>query len=135
MLETDMVEKGVAFLKQQRQYTQLKQEVPFLSRCIDVVLLDQDNNVLSIEFKVSKWRHAIEQAKNHKLGADKAYICLPERKLSETLSAAVEEAGLGLFFFSTTSTNVIYEAIPAPATGGNIPLFRKMLLESVSKIS
>lgn len=135
MLETDMVEKGVAFLKQQRQYTQLKQEVPFLSRCIDVVLLDQDNNVLSIEFKVSKWRHAIEQAKNHKLGADKAYICLPERKLSETLSAAVEEAGLGLFFFSTTSTNVIYEAIPAPAAGGNIPLFRKMLLESVSKIS
>jgi len=135
MLESDMVEIGVAFLRQQKQYHIVKQEVPFLSRCIDVVLLDQEDKVISIEFKVSKWRHAIEQAKNHKLGADKAYICLPERKLSDPLSTAIKEAGIGLYFFSTTSTAVIYEAIPAPEANGNVPFFRKMLLESVSKIS
>lgn len=134
MLESYMVEIGVAFLRQKKQYSFVKQEVPFLSRCIDVVLLDQDDNVVTIEFKVSKWRHAIEQAKNHKLGADKAYICLPERKLSDPLSAAVKEAGIGLYFFSVTADEAIYEVIPAPKTNGNIPVFRKMLLESASKI-
>lgn len=129
MLESEMVEVGVKFLRTQTEFKLVRQEVPFLSRCIDVVLLDQANEVVSIEFKVSKWRHAIDQAKNHKLGADKAYICLPERKLTDILSQAVYEAGIGLLFLETDPPKV-YEVIPAPVIHKNIAAFRDMLIKN-----
>lgn len=123
MLESEMLSKGLSFLENNKQYKIVKQEVPFLSRCIDVILINEYDEIISIEFKVSKWRHAIEQAKNHKLGADKAYICLPERNISEVLKKAVADAGIGLFLFDSSKDDVIYEAIPAPSQKENIPVF------------
>ena len=134
MLESEMMDLGMEYFKCQDQFSLIKQEVPFLSRCIDVVLLDKNGNVISIEFKVSKWRHAIEQAKNHKLGADKAYICLPERKITKVLEKAIHDAGLGLLFFNLDSKDVVHEVIPAPSYGENIPAFREMLINNFSKI-
>lgn len=60
-----MAEAGYDFFCSQNQYKMIKQEVPFLSRCIDLVLVDE------------------------------AYICLPERKISEELRKAICNAGLG----------------------------------------
>ena len=134
MLESEMLSKGLSFLENNKQYKIVKQEVPFLSRCIDVILINEYDEIISIEFKVSKWRHAIEQAKNHKLGADKAYICLPERNISEVLKEAVVDAGIGLFLFDSSKTDVIYEAIPAPSQKENIPVFRNILLETINKL-
>ena len=134
MLESEMLSKGLSFLENNKQYKVVKQEVPFLSRCIDVILINEYDEIISIEFKVSKWRHAIEQAKNHKLGADRAYICLPERNISEVLKKAVEDAGIGLFLFDSSKDDMIYEAIPAPSQKGNIPVFRNILLETISKV-
>ena len=135
MLELEMMKLGTEYLSRQCQFHQIKEEVPFLSRCIDAVLLDRSDNLISIEFKISKWRQAIEQAKNHKLGSDKAYICLPERKLTETLTQAILEAGVGLFFFSPNAVEVVYEVIPAPKINQNITVFREMLLKNISKIN
>ena len=134
MLESEMLSKGLSFLENNKQYKIVKQEVPFLSRCIDVILINEYDEIISIEFKVSKWRHAIEQAKNHKLGADKAYICLPERNISEVLKKAVVDAGVGLFLFDSSKADVIYEAIPAPSQKENIPVFRNILLETIDKV-
>jgi len=134
MLESEMLSKGLSFLENNKQYKIVKQEVPFLSRCIDVILINEYDEIISIEFKVSKWRHAIEQAKNHKLGADKAYICLPERNISEVLKKAVADAGIGLFLFDSSKADVIYEAIPAPSQKENIPVFRNILLETINKV-
>lgn len=134
MLESEMLSKGLSFLENSKQYKIVKQEVPFLSRCIDVILINEYDEIISIEFKVSKWRHAIEQAKNHKLGADKAYICLPERNISEVLKKAVSDAGIGLLLFDSSKEDVIYEAIPAPSQKENIPIFRTLLLDSISKV-
>ena len=134
MLESEMLSKGLSFLENNKQYKIVKQEVPFLSRCIDVILINEYDEIISIEFKVSKWRHAIEQAKNHKLGADKAYICLPERNISEVLKEAVVDAGIGLFLFDSSKADVIYEAIPAPSQKENIPVFRNILLETINKV-
>ena len=135
MLETEMIERGTKYFKSQSQISLVRQEVPFLSRCIDIVLLDQEENLISIEFKISKWRHAIEQAKSHMLGADKAYICLPERRVTASLVNAIQEAGLGLLFFSTNGEEAIYEVVPAPNDKKNIPAFRDMLLVNVSRIA
>ena len=65
MLESEMLSKGLSFLENNKQYKIVKQEVPFLSRCIDVILINEYDEIISIEFKVSKWRHAIEQAKKY----------------------------------------------------------------------
>jgi hypothetical protein len=130
-----MTKLGFEYLRLQDQFYQVVQEVPFLSRCIDIVLLDRSDVLISIEFKVSKWRHAIEQAKNHKLGADKSYICIPKRKLTSILIQALDQAGIGLFFYSPTEEELLYEVIPAPEKNMNIPAFRELLLMNISKIN
>ena len=114
MLEVEMMTKGFAYLAQLSQYRIVKQEVPFLSRCIDIVMIDQNDTIISIEFKVSKWRHAIEQAVNHKLGADMSYICLPKRRVTDVLVKALNDSGIGLMLFDENSESVITEVIPGP---------------------
>ena len=135
MLEVEMMTKGFAYLTQLSQYRIVKQEVPFLSRCIDIVMIDQNNTIISIEFKVSKWRHAIEQAVNHKLGADMSYICLPKRRVTDVLVKALNESGIGLMLFDENSESVITEVIPASINSTNNPAFRKMLIENIGKVS
>lgn len=134
MLEVEMAKKGFAYLSDKPEYSVLKQEVPFLSRCIDLVMIDTQGELISIEFKVSNWRHAIEQATNHKLGADKAYICLPKRGITEGLRDAVNDAGIGLMFYDEDSNEPIYEVIPPPHDHSNIPAFKKMLLSNVERV-
>lgn len=134
MLESEMTEQGIAYFVSQEKYKLVKREIPFLSRCIDVVLLDDENKIISIEFKVNNWRHAIEQAKNHKLGADKAYICIPKRKISESFSNAIKDAGIGLMEFDPNETEIIHEVISAPNEASNIPVFRNILRDNVINI-
>lgn len=134
MLEEEMMRVGFEYLLQQSDYKLVQQEIPFLSRCIDVVLVTDEDEIISVEFKVNKWRHAIEQAQNHKLGADKAYICLPKRSVTKALRTAVEQAGIGLYLLDPDAEKVIYEAIPAPQVKYNIPVFRSMLLDNLRKL-
>lgn len=135
MLETEMMAKGFSYLSGLPQYKTVKQEVPFLSRCIDVILVDRNDVIISVEFKISKWRHAIEQAINHKLGADKSYICLPKRRITPLLLSALEESGVGLMLFDEDNEETITEVVPAADSFANIPAFRKMLVENINKIT
>lgn len=134
MIEYDMMESGYKYLSQQPNIKVIKKEVPFLSRCIDIVIINKSNEIISIEFKLSKWRHAIEQAINHKLGADKAYICLPKRKVTPTLSKAIQDAEIGLLLYDGDSDIKIIEAIPLPDKKSNISVFRNILFENTMKI-
>lgn len=134
MIEYDMMESGYKYLSQQPNIKVIKKEVPFLSRCIDIVIINKSNEIISIEFKLSKWRHAIEQAINHKLGADKAYICLPKRKVTPALSKAIQDAEIGLLLYDGDSNIKIIEAIPLPDKKSNISVFRDILLENTMKI-
>lgn len=102
-----MVEKRL-LAKEKRVYV----EVPFLSRCIDMVIINQ-NEIISIEFKIGNWKKAIKQAKDHSLGADKAYICLPPRKkISDELREELAKNGIGLYFYRETEYP-LEEIIPA----------------------
>ena len=49
MLESEMLSKGLSFLENNKQYKVVKQEVPFLSRCIDVILINEYDEIISIE--------------------------------------------------------------------------------------
>lgn len=129
-----MAEAGYDFFCSQSQYKMIKQEVPFLSRCIDLVLVDEEEKIISIEYKISNWRHAIEQATNHKLGADEAYICLPERKISEELRKAIYTAGLGLLFYNAQRNDCIYKVIAPPEYSANVSAFKRILRNNVERI-
>jgi hypothetical protein len=128
-----MVDICYGYLSELKNVKMIKREVPFLSRCIDIVVLDNEDNIITIEFKVHKWRQAIEQASNHKLGADKAYICLPKRKVTNTLLNALTDAGLGLFLFDEENEIKMIEAISVESKN-SIEAFRNLLYNNVMKV-
>ena len=78
--------------------------VPFLSRCIDLVL-QEEGKIISIEFKLHDWKRGIEQAKHHLLGVDESYICLPEREPSKTLIDTSKQNRIGLLLYVENKQN------------------------------
>lgn len=76
-------------------------DVPLLGRCVDLVFI-QDGALVTVEFKMRDWRRAIKQARDHQLGSDYAYICMPKRKAASPMLELLAETGVGLFFYSAT---------------------------------
>ena len=74
-------------------------EVPILGRSADIAYF-QNGFVYSIEFKLKDWKRALLQARDHLLGADYSYICMPKRSLSDEMTSRFRESGIGLFFFA-----------------------------------
>jgi len=73
--------------------------VPLLGRCVDLAYI-QKGNIVTVEFKLNAWRRAIRQARDHRLGADLAFVCIPERKVSHQMREEFLRAGVGLLFYS-----------------------------------
>ena len=130
MLEEEMVSNGVEFLKT-LPFQWIRAEVPFLSRCIDVLALDEENQLVSIEFKVTKWRHAIKQASEHSLASDKAYICLPRKKPTPALLKALREVGVGLMLYDIDSHEI---RIVLESEKRNVVLFREQLINTALQV-
>jgi hypothetical protein len=136
MFEMDMVNACYNyFLSNDANLSDVICEVPFLSRCIDMVLLTKDKQTVTIEFKIKNWRQALVQAKNHKLGADRSYICLPERNPSEELLNILEREEIGLYLFNPSSSCIIHEFVPAPHNKKKIDIFNNMLITTAKNIS
>ncbi|MGJ3241510.1 MAG: hypothetical protein ACFE0O_00925 [Opitutales bacterium] len=73
----------------------------------------QAGAVYTIEFKLKDWRRAIEQARDHQLGADFAYICLPERKVTPAMRDAAERNGIGILEFQEKDDWPFSTVLPA----------------------
>ncbi|MDE6389667.1 MAG: hypothetical protein K2L82_17975 [Lachnospiraceae bacterium] len=97
--EWEMVLECKECLEQKKEYKKIECEIPFLSRCIDMVLISQSDKVITIEFKLTKWRDAIAQAYDHLRGADYAYVCMPKRNPSGKLIDALKQNGIGLLLY------------------------------------
>lgn len=78
-------------------------EVPFMSRIIDLVILE-DEEITSYELKVRKWKHAIEQMKEHRIAASYCYLCMPKQTVSQKLSKKIIEE-LNFYGFGFTLWN------------------------------
>ena len=85
--------------------------VPFMARCIDLVLLS-DDEIHAVEFKLKDWRRGIAQARDHLLGADYVYLCLPVRQPSDALIAACDDSGVGLLMFDPEGTEPFQREAP-----------------------
>jgi len=88
-------------------------DAPLLGRCADLVYIAK-NKLFSVEFKLKDWKKAIKQARDHRLGADYAYICMPERKVSVEMREEIRRSGLGLIFYRKQGRWPFKEIIKAP---------------------
>lgn len=90
-------------------------EVPFMSRVIDLVVLE-DKEIISFELKMRKWKHAIEQMKEHRIASSYCYLCMPKQSVSEKVSQRIIEE-LAFYGFGFTlwdeSTAELKKVLPA----------------------
>lgn len=134
MTENDLVLKCYDNFARDKEYKKVLLEVPFLSRSIDMVLVQNDETIITIEFKLHDWKKALMQAKDHALGADKAYICLPMRKLSEKIEYSFKNSGIGLLFYDDR-TNEILEAISPSVETSKWEMWRTSLFNAITACS
>lgn len=87
-------------------------EVPLLGRSVDLAYIFR-GKIFAIEFKLKNWRRAIDQSRDHLLGADFAYICMPERKVTDEMRQELESYGIGLVFFKKDGRWPFKEVISA----------------------
>lgn len=135
MVEANMVDACYEYLTRLNSFTNVVREVPFLSRCIDMVMITQENETITVEFKIKNWRHAIEQVKSHKLGADRAYICLPIKRPSEELLNALSKEHVGLYLYSPDNPQMMHEYLPAPRNSSKVEAFASLLQSKISYIT
>jgi hypothetical protein len=84
---------------------------------------------------MKNWRKALTQAKNHRLGADQSYICLPSRAPSEYLLNMLALENIGLYLYDPLKSSPMYEYLPAPVNVQRIQIFNNMLFKTVKFIS
>lgn len=107
-----------------------KWEAALLGRSIDLVFVYEDA-VHSVEFKLKDWRKGLKQARDHQLGADFAYLCLPGKNLTEQLSSEAREAGVGILFFQDDGDFPFAIAIQAEHSSSQWPVARDRLLTAM----
>ncbi len=73
-------------------------EVPCLSRCIDLIILERGVTT-AIEFKLKDWRRGLSQAREHLLAVDTSIVCLPWRRTTDEMMQAFSSSGVGLSLF------------------------------------
>jgi hypothetical protein len=73
-------------------------EAAIMGRSADLVYLEE-NHLVSVEFKLKDWRRGLRQARDHQIGADFAYLCIPHWEPTEALRTAASDVGVGLLGF------------------------------------
>jgi hypothetical protein len=101
-------------------------EAPLLGRSIDLVYWD-GQSVVSIEFKLKDWRRGLRQARDHRIGADYAYLCMPMAEPSDEMCRAAAEAEVGLLAFDEQGDMPFRTALPAPRSSVTSPFARDSL--------
>jgi hypothetical protein len=129
--EFDMVNDCYTFIKDLIWLKYVALEVPFLSRCIDMVLVDKYDFIYTVEFKISNFNKAFEQAKDHSLGADFSFICMPFKKVNQIL---LKKENIGyISYHYQDRIKMKYEYYPSFDKNFVKTPFRNMLLANTIK--
>lgn len=75
MKEKELQENVFHFFRLEKKKVFL--EIPFMSRIIDLVLLENES-IVTIEFKIHNWRRAINQMLEHRIASDFCNLCMPK---------------------------------------------------------
>jgi len=99
-----------SFLKSSHFRTSLLYtEVPVFSRCVDVVVLNNKNQISAIEFKREKWREAIDQVMRVATSFDYLEICVfkpQQEELRKDILNTCSFMGIGVYFINPTNMKV-----------------------------
>ncbi len=107
-------------------------EVPILGRTVDLAYIE-NRLIFTIEFKLGDWRKGLVQARDHLLGADYAYICMPRRRVSDEMRSELEEVGVGLVFYRENRGWPFEEVIKASRSRETWEVCRSWVLEYIDK--
>ena len=105
--ELDMVDAFFrsGHFKQSRMFV----EIPVFSRCVDMVVLNNRNEVSAIEFKKEKWKEAIDQVLRVSTSFDFLEICIlapAHDELKKEIVTCCREQGIGVYFMNPTTMKV-----------------------------
>lgn len=75
-------------------------QVPLYNRVIDLVALDNDMNIIGIEFKLRDWKKALQQLRSNSNSFDYMYICIPEGRYLSKLKKSASEIGAGVMIYN-----------------------------------
>lgn len=130
MTESELVADSLRRILRRRSVT-VCCNVPLLGRCVDLAYI-AGRALVSVEFKLRDWRRAVLQARDHRLGADFAYICMPERSVSDAMMGELRRSGVGLMFYRENGRWPFKEVIAASKSTEIWPAanaaFRKYIL-------
>jgi hypothetical protein len=113
MNESVLHEKVLNYYRKKKK--NIFSEVPFMSRIIDLVVIEGEE-ITSYELKIRKWKHAVEQMKEHRIASSYCYLCMPKQSISERLlKRIVEELVFYGFGFALWNENYgeIENVLPA----------------------
>jgi hypothetical protein len=128
-----MVKDSYNYLSSLQIYKSITLEVPFLSRCIDMVIVTNDDKIITIEFKIQNLNHAIRQAQDHALGSHYPCICIPERKAIDLNYFIMKN--IGLMYYNQLRIDRIRILYLPVHNQRIVAAFNKNLFEIVEKVN
>lgn len=105
--------QNIIFENLRKKYKFVFKEVAILSRCADLIFVNEDDRFISLEIKLNNWRKAILQALDHQLVVDESYICIPYKKkgVSKKLLDNIANTGIGVYVFNIEDRKISLEKI------------------------
>jgi hypothetical protein len=91
-------------------------EVPVFNRSVDLVKFNlTSNSITAIEFKLYKWKKAINQVLQVSISFDYLEICVNEPKTEKTKELIIDECknlGIGVYFFNDSTNQFQHSLMP-----------------------
>ena len=100
--ESSLLNPVVGYIKRKGFRLQAS-ELPFYQRSVDIYGFSITNyKTIAIEFKLHKWKKAVEQALLYQLCADEVYIAMPKKFIGRVNFDFLTKYGIGLIAVSET---------------------------------
>lgn len=100
-------------------------EAAILGRSADLLYL-YDDALITVEFKLRDWRRALHQARDHQVGGDFSYVCVP-REPTPALRKAARSDGIGVMRFEEEGLWPFSIIEPAARSSRTWPVLRDEL--------
>jgi hypothetical protein len=105
--ENDLEKAAIPFLE--KSACVYSWQVPLQNRLIDLAAINRDGHVIAIEFKLKKWRRALQQARANSNAFDYVYVCVPGGNYVERLIENAKEHGIGVMIYDKENASIKIE--------------------------
>lgn len=132
--EIEMIDTSIENLKNvflnSCENVRVFQEVKGLFGVPDVVMLSDNNTVISIEFKLSNWKRALQQAFKYRSFSHESYVLLDEHFFprARNNSHLFKRGNVGLGFIKTNGDIEIYYS-PKTSIPFSQRMYEKLLID------